>query len=72
MYINENGDVKLGSAVRLKKDRGEWLGMIRKKFVGEHIGIVSCVSRWSGKIQVEFPLRMVNGLGPDDLEVIYP
>lgn len=70
MYTTENNGVRLYSVVRIKPGCSEWFDMIRKKFTGDTVGFVTCIGRWSGKIQVEFQGRTVNGLQPDDLEVV--
>lgn len=71
MNTAENNGIRLYSVVRIRTGRSNWFEMIRNKFTGDTVGFVTCIGRWSGLIQVEFQGRTVNGLQPDDLEVVF-
>lgn len=62
-------EIKLYSVVSIKPDAEGWFGQIRKKFIGNSVGFVTCIGRYSGLIQVEFQGRTVNFLKPEDLIV---
>lgn len=66
-FLNENQGVFLGARVFIRQGSSEWFDAIDKKFVHGQVGIVDCIGRWSGLIQVRFPSRLVYGFSPENL-----
>lgn len=66
-YLNENSGISLGDRVTIKPGSSEWFDAVNQKFLKGEVGVVDCIGRWSGLIQVQFPSRLVNGLSPKDL-----